>query len=868
MNIHVRKLLAAAFGFAAICLGWAFSGLQAQLLVHEDFSGYTNGEISDKAATGLGLTGTWTRVETNVWAGTPTVVAAAPHYVNIRDDLHTTGKGFAIGGGRISVDLTNPITSGQVWISFVMGANDSTPSPTARGGFNTGSFQVWFANTKSVALPEYRNPESPNADDDVLKVRKNNIIAGYRLDGGVIEYVDVGRGALDPIDAAAGQVGGRGEAYAPFGVENIQLIEGADPALADSYTKTFTSVSGDRLFWVINVDIAAKKVYYYVFAPGADIKASNGFYERDNATQLTNFRTALAAAATWKATVDLHDSRSPVQVGAIAMAYSPGSTIGNIRIGRKYFDVSPTYNCQAHAPMAREAVTVDGVIDPAWDDVPANPIAKAHSATQPANEADLSGYWKAMWTDTHLYVLGVVTDDNIIRDAAQVDEFEIFTEANFTRATYNGWGATPRYSSDDTHVQWVYRLTNPLSASIIGRGPAWPSESTPPAGSTITLTGVERAVTVSGNQYILEVAYPIANLGLSSIASGDFMGFEVQVNDRDPMVSTAGDSDGKKGWCDGANRAWASPHFWGTLWFVPAVTPAAEENFEGYVVDEVVQDQGEAGDGWAGPWYLAWQPSWTAGWADKATAIKTPALSFAGDLLTDGQRLAGNNSFARVGRQFANPVTSGSNWASFVMSPGSHLQIRLGMKGEEQEGESKFNPDTAVTAGFTMAGGQIQYLDTSKGPAYVNPDTQETQPEVYLPFANNPYPKGNIFCVVNVDAGARMAHYYVFAPGDDVTDLAAATWKASTAIATDRSVEYDSIALFTVFSTVAVSNLRFGESYEQVSPPAPVDPIRTAAAVYTSTPPSGVADEIWTAAKFNPIKIGRASCRERVSVCV
>lgn len=178
-----------------------------------------------------------------------------------------------------------------------------------------------------------------------------------------------------------------------------------------------------------------------------------------------------------------------------------------------------------------EAHTIPGtpVIDGEIDDIWAN--AEVISATQYVqNTAGATAQVQTMYDDEYLYVLAVVTDDNLQMSSAnpwEQDSVEIFVDEDAARMT--------AYDGND----FQYRV----NYDNVQSGPACVS------ATSITDTG-----------YIIEYALPFV---LGSKAPGDIMGFEVQVNDD----QGSGSRDSYATWFDTTGESWNNTSMFGTLIF-------------------------------------------------------------------------------------------------------------------------------------------------------------------------------------------------------------------------------------------------------------------------------------------------------------
>lgn len=168
---------------------------------------------------------------------------------------------------------------------------------------------------------------------------------------------------------------------------------------------------------------------------------------------------------------------------------------------------------------------IDGEIDAEWAD------AEVISATQYIqNTVGATAEIQTMYDDENLYVLAVVTDDNLQKGSAnpwEQDSVEIFVDEDAERST--------SYASGD----FQYRI----DFENVQSGPACVS------ATSITDTG-----------YIVEAAIPLT---LGSKAPGDIMGFEIQINDD----QGSGKRDSYATWFDSTGESWNNTSMFGTLIF-------------------------------------------------------------------------------------------------------------------------------------------------------------------------------------------------------------------------------------------------------------------------------------------------------------
>lgn len=103
--------------------------------------------------------------------------------------------------------------------------------------------------------------------------------------------------------------------------------------------------------------------------------------------------------------------------------------------------------------MVDSVITVDGILNEnIWKYAGVNDIDRIFSGENYGNTgtADESGYWKAVWTDTGIYVAVNITDDKHYNDTAskiwQPDRLEIYFNTNVD----NTWGPCDTISSDES----------------------------------------------------------------------------------------------------------------------------------------------------------------------------------------------------------------------------------------------------------------------------------------------------------------------------------------------------------------------------------------------------------------------------------
>jgi hypothetical protein len=197
----------------------------------------------------------------------------------------------------------------------------------------------------------------------------------------------------------------------------------------------------------------------------------------------------------------------------------------------------PTVHAQV--PRASEAPALDGrTTDGAWSAATPHPLETALVGRE-VGESDLSATWRALWDDRALYVAVTVTDDSVTADsdaAWQDDSVEVYVDAdNSKRSEYDG----------ENDFQFVV----PYGAESVSTGGASPAP-----GDT------EHAQRQTPDGWQLELRFPWSAGGVSPEA-GDFVGFDVHVNDDDD----GGERDAKIAWFASEDDAWQNPQLFANV---------------------------------------------------------------------------------------------------------------------------------------------------------------------------------------------------------------------------------------------------------------------------------------------------------------
>ncbi|MFL9842789.1 glucuronyl esterase domain-containing protein [Flavobacterium rhizosphaerae] len=185
--------------------------------------------------------------------------------------------------------------------------------------------------------------------------------------------------------------------------------------------------------------------------------------------------------------------------------------------------------------------TIDGAIDDVWND----PMIQSFNAQtvlvgDDIDAADLSGWAKAVWDDTYIYLLAYITDDvkkNDSPNAYEDDSIEYYFDGNN--------GKTDTYEDDDVQYTLAWNDNNSIASS--------------PA--SIPTTGIESVMADTEDGYIVETKIPWANFGTSP-ADGVLIGFDFMINDDDDENANR---DGKISWNATADSAYQNTSVFGTI---------------------------------------------------------------------------------------------------------------------------------------------------------------------------------------------------------------------------------------------------------------------------------------------------------------
>jgi oligosaccharide reducing-end xylanase len=184
------------------------------------------------------------------------------------------------------------------------------------------------------------------------------------------------------------------------------------------------------------------------------------------------------------------------------------------------------------ARIARVAVSpvIDGTRDATWDTAPFFPLQNTILGSI-RNDNDLEGRFAVVWDASALYILAIVSDDQVVSDSTypwEDDCVELFIDGNQSRGT----------SYDANDVQYVFRV-GAQDAREVSKG---------------KIAGVTYAVKATAQGYVAEIRVPFSAIGVQGF-NGKRIGIDVHVDDDDD----GGSRDAKLSWWGTADNAWRDP---------------------------------------------------------------------------------------------------------------------------------------------------------------------------------------------------------------------------------------------------------------------------------------------------------------------
>jgi hypothetical protein len=231
-------------------------------------------------------------------------------------------------------------------------------------------------------------------------------------------------------------------------------------------------------------------------------------------------------------------SGTPTTAGTYSMTVTATNSGGT---GSLAVSVTIAASSSCSAPLivfTSTAPAINQTVESTWSAAPLRTINNAVFGTRPS---DYSGQWRALYTNTHLYVLVEVGDATRTNDSGanwwDDDVVEIFIDGN------NSKGTTYDNVND---FQFAFRWNDPT----VRTG----------TNSVVNTTGITFSMYASGAGYKLEAAIPWSTLGVTP-SNGKIIGFDVAVDDDD----NAGTRDAQLTSFATNGNAWTDPSLFGNV---------------------------------------------------------------------------------------------------------------------------------------------------------------------------------------------------------------------------------------------------------------------------------------------------------------
>lgn len=186
------------------------------------------------------------------------------------------------------------------------------------------------------------------------------------------------------------------------------------------------------------------------------------------------------------------------------------------------------------------APQIDGTIDDVWNVNATAAQLKNSIVGTVSNTSDLSGWFKAMWDNTNLYILANVTDQTLNNDSQNSyddDAIEVYLDINNDKAS--------TYGAND--VQYSFGFNDGTVVGVLPTG-----RST----SGVTYKVVEKVGGLAG--YIVEAKIPWSTVQ-GTPAIDQLLGIEFMINDDDNGTAR----DKKLAWTATTDNAWENPSVFG-----------------------------------------------------------------------------------------------------------------------------------------------------------------------------------------------------------------------------------------------------------------------------------------------------------------
>jgi hypothetical protein len=199
-------------------------------------------------------------------------------------------------------------------------------------------------------------------------------------------------------------------------------------------------------------------------------------------------------------------------------------------------------------------VGIDGIMDAIWNDLEPNAITYMINGSHFPTQSDCSGYFKSYWNNDSLFLLVYAIDDIIGTGSAnpwENDGFEIYFDMD--------------NSKDSVYKEDNYQFRFNLNSSAI-TGTNGNINYTPPT--------VNFAIKSYPEHYnILEVVFPVVELGMPTEIHDKYLGFDVQILDNDGSGREAA-----MAWNNNEHQAYLNPGKMGTIFISSEIMSSVNNN--------------------------------------------------------------------------------------------------------------------------------------------------------------------------------------------------------------------------------------------------------------------------------------------------
>jgi hypothetical protein len=200
------------------------------------------------------------------------------------------------------------------------------------------------------------------------------------------------------------------------------------------------------------------------------------------------------------------------------------------------------------------SVVIDGNMDEIWNSLDSYAITYLINGLNYPSASDCSGYFKACWNNDSLFLMIYGIDDVISTNSAnpwENDGFEVYFDMDNSKDTV--------YKKDN------YQFRFNLNSSDI-TGTNGNIDYNPPT--------VNFAIKSYPEHYsILEVVFPLVELGMAPSVNNKYMGFDVQILDNDGAGREAA-----MAWHNNQHEAYFNPSKMGTVYISSEIISSVNSN--------------------------------------------------------------------------------------------------------------------------------------------------------------------------------------------------------------------------------------------------------------------------------------------------